>query len=306
VSDLIGHVNDYLRARRALGFKLQREGEVLPQFVAFLKASGASTITVDLAVAWAGLPQGVLPISLAHRLGAVRGFARYLATIDPATEVPPCGVWPSTTPRRVPYLYSGSDVRSLLQAARALKPPLRAASHEALFGLLAASGMRVGEAIGLSRGDVDLAEGVVTINEAKFNRSRLVPLHPTTTAALGAYAAHRDRLCPRPRAGTFFVSSVGTALIKGGLDKTFVKLTTTIGLRSGDVAPRIHDLRHSFAVKTLIDWHRCGVDVGARMAVLSTYMGHVCPASTYWYLSAAPELMELAARRLEAMFGGGR
>ena len=200
MSDLIGHVNDYLRARRALGFKLQREGEVLPQFVDYLEASGASTITVDLAVAWAGLPQGVLPISLAHRLGAVRGFARYLATIDPATEVPPCGVWPSTTPRRVPYLYSGSDVRSLLQAARALKPPLRAASHEALFGLLAASGMRVGEAIGLGRDDVDLAEGVVTINEAKFNRSRLVPLHPTTTAALGAYAARRDRLCPRPRA----------------------------------------------------------------------------------------------------------
>jgi integrase len=306
MSDLAAQVNDYLGLRRALGFKLKSVGEVLPQFVAYLEAAGASTITVELAIAWASLPQGVQPISLAHRLGAVRGFARYLATIDPATEVPPYGVWPSRTPRPVPYLYSEADVRRLLEATRQLRPTIRAASYEALIGLLAASGMRVGEAMGLSRDDVDLTEGVVTIKEAKFDRSRLVPLHPSTAAALGAYAARRDRLCPKPRARTFFVSSVGTALNLRCLDQTFSELTTTIGLRTGAVRPRVHDLRHSFAVNTLIEWHRSGADVGAHMAALSTYLGHAHPASTYWYLSAAPELMELAARRLDGRFGGLR
>jgi integrase/recombinase XerD len=305
MTDLSGHVGDYLRLRRALGFKLKFDGDVLPQFVAYLEAAGASRVTADLAVAWAALPQGVLPISLAHRLGAVRGFARYLATIDPATEVPPNRVWSTRTPRRIPYLYSEADVCRLLEAARALKPPLRAASYEALFGLLAASGMRVGEALGLARGDVDLAQGVVTIREAKFNRSRLVPLHPSTCAALASYAAVRDALCPTPKAGTFLVSSVGTALLHGCLRKTFIDLTTTIGLRTAAVQPRIHDLRHSFAVRTLVEWQRSGLDIEAQMAVLSDYLGHVCPESTYWYLWAAPELMELAAQRLDGAFGGG-
>jgi integrase len=304
MSDLSGHLDDYLRLRRALGFKLTREGDVLPQFVAYLEAAGASTITVDLAIAWARLPQGVQPIQWAHRLGAVRGFARYVATIDPTNEVPPRGVLPSSSRRPTPYLYSEADICRLLEATRQLQPSLRAATHEALFGLLAVSGMRVGEAVGLARGDVDLREGVVTIREAKFDRSRLVPLHQSTTDALGCYAACRDRLCPGPRAGTFFLSGVGTALLPGPLHRTFIELTTSIGLRSNGVGPRIHDLRHSFAVHTLVDWHRSGVDIGARMAVLSTYLGHVNPAGTYWYLSAAPELMDLVAQRLDGAFGG--
>jgi len=301
MSDLAVHLDDYLRLRRGLGFKLVFPGQVLPQFVAYLEAAGAATVTVEAAIAWAGLPEGVQPISLAHRLGAVRGFARYLATIDPSTEVPPCGIWPSVTPRRTPYLWSDANIASLVDATRRLQPPLRAATHEALFGLLAASGMRVGEALKLTRGDVDLDDGVVTINDGKFGRTRLVPLHPTTTKALSSYAARRDELWPKST--TFFVSIAGTALSYGGVHKTFVDLTTAIGVRSATVRPRMHDLRHSLAVATLVAWHRAGIDVEGRMVVLSNYLGHVSPTGTYWYLSASPELMGLAAARLEFRFG---
>lgn len=306
MTDFDSYVRDYLRARRALGFKLVFPGQVLPQFAAYLDAAGASTLTVGLAIDWAGLRQGVQPISLAHRLGAVRGFARYLHTIDPATEVPPCGIWPSTAPRPTPYLWSDTDIRALLDATRQLRPPLRAVTHETLFGLLAASGMRVGEALGLHRDDVDLVDGVITIREAKFGRSRLVPLHPSTTDALRAYATRREQLSPKATAATFFVTSAGTALRYGGVKDTFNRLTTTLGLRTATVRPRMHDLRHSFAVRTLIGWHRSGIPVEARMPVLSNYLGHVNPAGTYWYLSAAPELMELAAARLDGRFGAGR
>jgi len=306
MTDLAGHVTDYLTLRRALGFKLKREGEVLPQFVAYLDAASAKTITVELAVAWAELPEGVLPISWAHRLGAVRGFAKYLHTIDQYAEVPPRDVFGARQQRHVPYLYSESDIHGLLNAARHLQPRLRAVTHEALFGLLAVSGMRVGEAIGLERSDIDLTEALITIREAKFGRSRLVPLHPTATAALRSYAICRDRLCPKPRSRAFFISSVGTRLGLDSVDSTFRRLATATGLRSETVWPRLHDLRHTFAVRTLIDWERSGIDVGTRMALLSTYLGHVNPASTYWYLSAAPELMELAAARLDGQYGSQR
>ncbi len=303
MSELARHLHDYLAMRRALGFKLRFHGHVLPQFVAYVEAAGASTVSIELAIAWAGLPAGAQPISLSHRLGAVRGFARYLATIDPATEVPPCGIWPSVARRPTPYLWSDTDVRALLDATRRLSPPLRAATHEACLGLLAASGMRVGEALGLAREDIELDRGVVTIREAKFGRSRLVPLHPSTTDALRSYAERRDQLCPKARSATFFVSVVGTAFAYGEVCKTFVELTTAIGLRTVTVRPRIHDLRHSFAVRTLVRWHRSGVDVEGRMAVLSNYLGHVNPSGTYWYLSASPELMELAAARLDRRYG---
>jgi integrase/recombinase XerD len=181
---------------------------------------------------------------------------------------------------------------------------LRAATHEALFGLLAVSGMRIGEALALESEDVDLDTGVVTIREAKFDRSRLVPLHPTATEMLCRYAAERDRLCPRPRSGAFFISTTGVALGKREVERTFVKITAAVGVRTEAAHPRIHDLRHSFAVSTLIGWLRSGVKVDEHIASLSTYLGHVSPAGTYWYLSASPELMELAAQRLEQRFGG--
>jgi integrase/recombinase XerD len=298
VSELRQHLEDYLRLRRVLGFKLEFPGLVLPSLISYLEEAGAATITAELAVAWAGLPRGVLPITWAHRLGAARGFARYLKTIDPATEVPPAGVWPSVSPRPQPYIWADRDICRLLAAARQLRPPLRAATHETLFGLLAATGMRLGEAIGLDSADADLDGGVLTIRDGKFGRSRLVTLHPTVTSALHGYAARRDQLCPSPATTRFFVSTAGTPLRTSGVDCAFAQLTTALGLRTPASRPRIHDLRHSFAVRQLLDWHRAGDDVNARMPVLSAYLGHVSPAGTYWYLTAVPELMELAAARL--------
>lgn len=300
------HVENYLRLRRALGFKLEREGQLLGQLVAYLETAGAATLTSELAVAWAREPADAQPNHWAKRLGVVRRFAIYLQTVDPATEVPPPGVFPARRRRPTPYLWSQSDICRLLDGARTLRSPLRAATHEALFGLLAASGMRVGEVVALQRDDLDLDAGVITIREAKFDRSRLVPLHPTTTEALRRYAAERDRLCPRPRSRAFFLSSTGTALDRSGVGKTFRKITTAIGARTATVHPRIHDLRHSFAVHTLIEWQRSGVNVDEHIGTLSTYLGHVSPAGTYWYLSASPELMELAADRLHAWFGATR
>lgn len=306
MSTLSAHVEDYLRLRRALGYKLERAGHLLPNLVAYLEAAGSAKLTTELAISWARLPANARPNHWAARLAIARGFARYLQTIESATEVPPPAVFPARRHRPAPYLWSQQDIHRLLDGARALRPPLRAATHEALFGLLAVSGMRVGEAAGLDRDDVDLEVGVITIRHAKFDRSRLVPLHATTTSALRAYATERDRLCPAPASTAFFVSGVGTRLGRGDVAKTLRRITTAMGLRTDTVHPTPHQLRHSFAVRTLIDWHRSGVRVDEHIATLSTYLGHVSPADTYWYLSASPELMGLAADRLDARFGAGR
>jgi integrase/recombinase XerD len=220
MSALGRHVEEYLALRRSLGFKLEREEQLLAHFVAYSEAAGEQHLTSDLAIAWAKLPVAASPNQWAKRLGVVRRFAVYLVTMDPATEVPPSGIFPTNRRRPSPYLFSESDIERVLAAARGLAPALRAATHEALFGLLAASGMRIGEAISLARGDVDLESGVITIRHAKFDRTRLVPLHESTTAALSVYAATRDRLCRQPRADVFFCSSVGTTLDRSGVDKT--------------------------------------------------------------------------------------
>lgn len=306
MTDFAQCAHEYLQFRRALGFKLSLHGRVLPDLVAYLDEIGAATLTVEHAVTWAALPQGVQPIVWSQRLGVVRGFARYLQAFDPATEVPPLGIWRAGARRPVPYLYSPEDVLRLLAAARQLQPELRAASHETLFGLLAVSGMRVGEALGLERDDVDLAEGVITVRCGKFNRSRLIPLHASATSELNVYAGRRDQLCPRPKTENFFVTHTGARMRYGYVRRTFHELALKAGLRSESSWPRIHDLRHSFAVRTLVELQRTGADVHSRIGTLSVYLGHVKPAGTYWYLSAAPELMELAAARLQRQFGDGR
>jgi len=303
MSALCGHVEDYLCLRRALGYKLERAGLLLPQLVDHLEAAGSSTLTSDLAISWAQLPTQASPNYWAARLAIARGFARYLQTIEPATEVPPSGVFPTRRHRPAPYLWSQADIRGLLDDARVLSSPLRAATYEALFGLLAVSGMRVGEAAGLDRDDVDFQTGVITIRDAKFDRTRLVPLHETTTSALGVYATERDHLCPSPRSAAFFVSGTGTRLNRSGVAKTLRGITTDMGLRDASGGPTAHQLRHSFAVRTLLDWMRSGVSVDEHIATLSTYLGHIAPADTYWYLSASPELMAMAADRLDTRFG---
>lgn len=306
MSSLRGHVDHYLRLRRALGFKLERHGRLLPQLVAYLEAAGASTVKSELAVSWARLPAGAQPRHWAARLAIARGFAAYMQTIDPATELPPAEVFAVRYRRPTPYLWSQQAICRLLEKARALRPPLRAASLEALFGLLAVSGMRVGEALALERPDVDLDDGVITIREqvAKLERARLVPLHATTVEALKRYTRARERLCPKPRSRAFFLSAAGGALDRSEVSRTLRKITTALGLRTATVHPRAHDLRHSFAVSTLIGWQRSGVQIDQRIAALSTYLGHVSPAETYWYLTATPELMQAAADRLDRHFGG--
>ena len=304
MSGLAAHVDDYLRLRRGLGFTLAYDGVLLLQFVEYLQAQGAISVTTELSIAWAQLPQGVAPISWSHRLGAVRGFARYMTTIDASTEVPPSGVFGGQAPRPTPYLWSEHDISRLLRAATELQSPFRAATYESFLGLLAVSGLRSGEAMGLQAGDLDLDAGVITVTQAKFGRARLIPLHSSTTTKLASYACRRDELHPRRRSTTFFVSQVGTLLKSSTVNHTFRQLVTSLGLGGGDVRPRMHDLRHSFAVRTLINWHRAGHDVQARIPALVSYLGHVNPASTYWYLSASPELMELAAGRLDERFGG--
>jgi integrase/recombinase XerD len=298
MSELRRHAEDYLRLRRALGFKLTLHGPLLAQFTGYLDAAGAPGITTELAVSFAKLPPGVQPIVWAHRLSMVRGFARYLQAIDPATEVPPRDVFAPRYQRPTPYLWQETEVLDLMAAARQMRPALCALTYETFFGLLWCSGMRIGETIGLRRGDVDLSAGVITVRQAKFGRSRLVPLQESTTDALARYAASRDRLCPQPRSHAFFISSRGTTLIPQAAGQTFHRLAVKTGLHSETKRPRVHDLRHSFAVRVLVSWYRSGIDVEARMVALSTYLGHVNPVDTYWYLSASPELVELVAERL--------
>jgi integrase len=231
----------------------------------------------------------------------VRGFARWLAAFDPATEVPPAGLLPARSRRADPYPYTDADIAALMAAARAIALPLKAATYETLIGLLAVTGMRVGEAIGLDRADLDQENAILTIRGAKFGKSRQVPLHPGTAGALDAYSSVRDRLCPRPASPALLISTAGTRLIYKNVHRKWLDLARQAGLRPRSARCRLrpHDLRHRFAVVTLLGWYRDGADVAAQLPRLSAYLGHASPADTYWYLTAAPELLALAASRIE-------
>lgn len=305
MSDLRAALDDYLAIRRALGFKLTRAGLLLADFVSHQEASGTDTITIDAALAWATLPPHGSPDWWGYRLSAVRTFARHLHAIDPRHEVPPPGLLPARTRRATPYLFSDADIAALMTAARALRSPLRAVTFETLVGLLAVAGLRIGEALRLDRDDVDLIAGVLTIRLSKFGKSREVPIHASTVDALATYARRRDRLC-QPVDQAFFVSTAGRRLRYDSAHLGWLELVRRAGLlsRSATCRPRPHALRHSFAVRTLIGWYQDDADVQAQMPALSTYLGHVHPGSTYWYLSAAPELLHLVADRLEATGGG--
>lgn len=299
---LAEHLEDYLALRRSLGYKLDRPGQMLRGLVSYLEAAGAQTITTAHTLAWATQPASADPSWWRARLAAARVFARYLAPLVPGTEVPPRGLLPGPLSRRaVPYLYSGAELAALMTAAAAIRTPLRAATYQTLIGLLAATGMRVGEAISLDRADLAAGQGLLTIRSAKFGKSRQLPLHASVLHALAGYACLRDSACRRPATPAFFVSLAGTRLIYNNIHFTFRQLTQAAGLqpRSAACRPRIHDLRHTFAVTTLTRWHADGGDVAARLPLLSTWLGHASPAGTYWYLTAAPELMTLAAARLE-------
>lgn len=297
---------DYLAIRRTLGFKLERTEGLLESFIDFVEGQGAVTITIDLALQWATQPREATPWWWRQRLSVVRGFARYRQAVDPATEVPPTGLIHSRVPRATPYLFSETDLLAIMAATGALNPPLRSATYRTLIGLLAVTGMRVGEVIALDDGDVDLNQAVVVVHQGKFGKSRQLFVHPTTVVALAAYRGIRLRCFPRPATTAFFVSSVGTRLHYANVRAVFRRLTIDADLGSGmdGARPRLHDLRHSFAVKTVVRWYASGLDAGRCLPVLSTYLGHAKAADTYWYLSGSPELLDLAVQRLERRLEG--
>ena len=300
MSPLHQTVNGYLATRRALGFKLERHGRLLPDLVCYLDAAGETTVTTRLALEWAMKPVGH-PQECAVRLSIARGFARYLHTLDGRAEVPPADLLPHCRRRPTPYLYSDTEIAALLSATETLRFALRRATYRTLIGLLAVSGMRVGEAIGLDRPDVDLAAGCVTVRGGKFGAGRELPLHDSTLRALQEYRGVRDQRWPCPTSPAFFLSGAGTRLFYENVYKTFRGLLAEAGVRplAGSSGPAIHSLRHTFAVKTLSDWYRADLDVPALMPRLSGYLGHAAPAGTYWYLQATPELLQFAADRLE-------
>ena len=303
MSEMRKSLNEYLAVRRALGFKLEKEGRLLQNFVEFLQRQEASFITRDLAVRWAmDSPHGQ-PAWWASRLDAVRGFANYRAGADPRTEIPLPGLLPHRYRRKSPYVYSDCEISKLIGAAQQLRSRrgLRATTFSTLFGLLAVAGLRISECLNLDRSDVDLAEGILQVRQSKFGKSRLVPLHPSSRAAVKHYAALRDRVFPRPKDTRFFVSERGTRLSGSYVHTIFLRLSRRIGLRSPTAlhGPRIHDLRHRFAIRTLERLYRTGADVERQLPALATYLGHVDVVSTYWYLTATPELLRLALRRSE-------
>ncbi len=294
-------LEQYLSMRQGLGYKYQHQARRLADFVSFMERHETVTITTKLAVAWATLPPD-RHASWALRLTDVRGFARHVANINPQTEVPPTGILPPLKRAR-PYIYSDAEINALLTAARALPPAngLRRWTYYYLFGLIAVTGLRLSEVTGLHRSDVDLDQGALTVRQSKFNKSRLVPLHPTTSAALRSYAEQRDAHLGSHCGPHFFVAEHGGRLLRQYVHRVFWRLSREIGLRQvGEhTGPRIHDLRHRFAIRTLLGWYRDGLEVEQRLPLLSTYLGHTCVRDTYWYLSACPQLMEEAARRLD-------
>jgi len=308
MSGLRGAAEDHLAIRRAMGFKLARGEGLLFDFVEFLQAQGAATITTELCLRWATLPTGATSGWWNSRLCVTRDFARYVSALDPATQVPPTDLLARRGPssaRAEPFVYSPDEVTALMAATSCIRGRLVAATCQTVIGLLATTGLRVGEALRLDDDDVDWARGVLIIRDSKFHRSREVPLHPSTVRALRDYARLRDRRWRPPRSPSFFVNRSGRRVTYGTVRDHFRRLVREVGLqpRSARCRPRLHDFRHGFACATLEDWYRTGVDVQARLPLLSTYLGHLDPISTYWYLSGRPELLDLAADLLAASLG---
>ncbi|MBI3552805.1 MAG: tyrosine-type recombinase/integrase [Elusimicrobia bacterium] len=300
-------VRDYLTLRRALGYKLEDYGSPLLEFVATLERSGDPRITTAAALNWACLSSNASTKTRAGRLSMVRGFAKHVHALDPRTEVPPKKLLPCPKQRPTPRLYKQEEIPALMNAARELAGELRPDTYATVIGLLAVTGMRLGEAINLGRSDLNEREALLVIRDSKFGKSREIPLHQTTVAALQAYAAKRDRVIRRPRSPSYFLSQAGTRVVKQNFQFCFPRLLRRVGLP--DQAKhrlRVHELRHTFAVQTLIDWYRSGADPEKLLPILSTYLGHVNPSNTYWYLTAVPELVVLIAERLQKHLGGAR
>lgn len=295
----------YLSLRRGLGSQLCGPGAHLRRFVEFLDREGADVLTTDLALRWARAPADATPATWAQRLDDVRRFAVWLSVTDPRTEVPPRGLLPGRYRRRPPYIYSDEEIERIVRQATRLPSPLglRARTYATLFGLLAATGLRLGEALALDRDDVDLRAGILAVRRGKFGKSRFVPIHDSTRRALRRYAQQRDLLLPRAISPAFLLSDRGTRLTHCSAQYNFAVVSRAIGLRPPTQAnrhgrgPRLHDMRHRLAARTLVRWYRQGRDVERELPKLATYLGHAHVADTYWYIEAVPELLRLATER---------
>ena len=305
---------EYLAYRRALGFGLESSGGLLLQFARFADhRKHRGPLTADVILRWATLPKSASARYRAERLSIVRGFARYLAADDPRCQVPGRHLLGRNHYRLQPHIYSEQQLQQLVITAAKLAPwyRLRPYTYSTLFGLLASSGLRISEALNLENRHVDLVRGVLQIEETKFRKSRLVPVHFTTTQALRRYGVERDRAGAARDSDAFFVGRNGTALPYSTVRSVFRRIITELGWRSNGVLPRprIHDLRHSFACRRLLRWYQQGVNVDHAILSLSTYLGHAKVTDTYWYLTGTAPLLAKAGKRFEqfaqASEGGG-
>jgi integrase/recombinase XerD len=283
MSTLREAAEQYLQLRRDLGCQLRKTGRLLENFLAFAEREGASHVTTDLALRWAQQPAGVQPATWASRLQVVRRFALWLSAADRRTEVPPAGLLPGRYARKRPYIYSDAEISDLVRTAGQLASPagLKGRTYATIFGLLAVTGMRISEVVALDREDVDLDEGILRIRRTKFGKSRLVAVHDSTRQVLAAYARERDRVVRRPAAAAFFLSEGGGRVTGWSARYNFAKVSREVGLRAPAAGrrhgrgPRLHDMRHRFAVCTLLRWYRAGLDVEREIPKLATYLGHV-------------------------------
>jgi integrase len=298
---------EYLAFRRSLGFQLRVEGQQLLKFAEFVDRSDHSgPLTTELALRWACLPTGASPLYRARRLEVVRGFARFRAIFDDGTEIPAQRLLGEAHRRTAPHVYSDGEISDLLHAASRLSPHggIRPRTFQTLFGLLASTGLRISEALRLRLKDVDSNQQLLVIKETKFQKTRLVPLHPSVAAKLDSYIGFRDQCVPLSESDTLFVSARGTALNYSTVRNTFRTLCKRLGWKpeDGRRRPRMYDLRHTFACRRLLQWYRDGIEIDHAISSLSTYMGHVKVTDTYWYLTGTPELFRVAAERFEQHF----
>lgn len=304
MTDLAKALDEYLTLRRALGFKLRETARQLPRFVQFIEAEEASFITIELALRWAQQDPKASSVTHSDRLGMVRRFAAWRSAQDPRTQIPPSRLLPRRYRRPAPYIYSAAEIEKIVTTGATLPSVrgLRGLTFSTIFGLLAVTGMRVGEVVALDRSDVDLTTGTLTVREGKLGKSRIVPIHATTKQILEQYAKTRDRVLPGVKEPAFFISERGRRASAGSAGADFIAVAYAIGLRAPidgrrGRGPRLHDLRHRFAVSTLIHWYRSGADVDCEIPKLATYLGHNSPKEVYWYLQAVPELLNLATER---------
>lgn len=297
----------YVAVRRALGTAFYEPALALDHFVDLLEREGAEFITTDLAMRWAMQPKLVERATWGRRLSQVRGFARWLSAIDSRNEIPPTRLLSSRRRRNPPHIYSEQEVDDLMAQAARLhsRSGMRALTYSTLIGLLVATGLRPGEAIHLDCADVDLVNGILSIRESKFGKSRFVPVDESTRDALARYAHGRDRLCSQRLSEAFLVGEHGKRLNACSVRSMFVRISRATGLRvatddgRNGYGPRLQDFRHSFATGRLVEWYRAGLDVTRELPKLAAYLGHVNVGLTYWYIEAVPELLELAARYLD-------